>query len=238
MDRSQPKPLVGVIGEIYVRHNSAANSNVIRRLEALGLRGGPRDDDASGYTTPTTRGGAASLIEKNFAELFVTSTKDTVQHFDERRLGKPFRRLVRHTIEPPVKMILDMASPYIHDSFEGEAILTVAKAIEMWKEHGAGVVNAMPFTCMPGTISGAILKKVHEDMGLFPVMNVSYDGQEDATFETRLEAFAHKSGSTTKHTSRPEGRRRGTGCSRDSGQSRLGAIVRLEHPIRGPQNLS
>jgi len=191
VDKSRKKPVVGVIGEIYVRHNETANNSVIARLEALGLEADLATmSEWIYYTNYTRRRGA--FVEKNFAEVLVTSTKDAVQHFDERNLGKHFRKLIRHTIEPPVKMLLDAAAPYIHDSFEGEAVLTIAKAIEHHKEHASGVVNTMPFTCMPGTISGTILKRVHDDLGLFPVMNVSYDGQEDSTFETRLEAFAHQ----------------------------------------------
>jgi len=191
VDKSVGKPLVGIVGEIYVRHNSAANNSLIRRLEALGVEVDLATITEWIYYTNYTRRRAA-FVEKNFSDLFMTSTRDAVQHFDERRLGKPFRRLVRHTIEQPVRMLLDLASPYIHDSFEGEAVLTVAKAIELFKEHAAGIVNVMPFTCMPGTISGTILKKVHDDLGLCPLMNITYDGLEDATFETRLEAFVHQ----------------------------------------------
>ena len=191
VDKSVHKPVVGIIGEIYVRHNEAANNNVVRRLEALGLEVDLATIAEWIYYTNYTRRRQA-FAERNFPDLLITTTKDTVQRYDERRLGRPFKRLVRHTIEPPVRLLLDLAAGYIHDSFEGEAILTVAKAIELYREHASGAVNAMPFTCMPGTISGAILKKVHEEHELFPVLNVAYDGQEDATFETRIEAFAHQ----------------------------------------------
>ena len=190
-DRSRTKPLVGVVGEIYVRHNETANNSVIRRLEGLGLEVELATFIEWIYYTNYTRKRAA-LAEKNFADLFVTTTKDTVQHYDERRLGRTMRKALRHTIEPPVRLLLDKAAPYMHESFEGEAILTIAKSIELCVEHASGVVNTMPFTCMPGTISSAILKRIHEESGLFPIINIAYDGQEDATYQTRLEAFAHQ----------------------------------------------
>jgi predicted nucleotide-binding protein (sugar kinase/HSP70/actin superfamily) len=190
-DRPRRKPLVGVVGEIYVRHSEAANNSVIRRLEDLGLE----VELASFcewvfYTNHIRR--RSAFVERNFPDLFLTTAKDTVQRFDERRLGRPFRKLVRHTIEPPSRLLMDVAGPYIHDSFEGEATLTIAKSLEFHKENASGIVNVMPFTCMPGTITSAILRRVHKEHDLFPILNVAFDGQEDVTYQTRLEAFAHQ----------------------------------------------
>ena len=36
VDRSTPRPQIGLVGELYVRHNSLSNRNLIRRVEALG----------------------------------------------------------------------------------------------------------------------------------------------------------------------------------------------------------
>jgi predicted nucleotide-binding protein (sugar kinase/HSP70/actin superfamily) len=191
IDSTRQNPIVGVVGEIYVRHNEAANNNVVRRLEALGLEVELASFCEWIYYTNFTRRRSA-FIEKNFPDLFVTSAKDTVQRFDERRLGRPLKRFLRQPAEPPIRTLLDIAAPYIHESFEGEAILTIGKALELRREHASGIVNAMPFTCMPGTISAAILKRVHEESGLFPILNIAYDGQEDGTYQTRLEAFAHQ----------------------------------------------
>ncbi|MHC4712771.1 MAG: acyl-CoA dehydratase activase [Planctomycetota bacterium] len=191
VDRPRSKPRVAVVGEIFVRHNEAANDNLVRRLEALGLEVDLATVSEWIFYTNHIRK-RSGFAEKNFSDLFATSAKDAVQRFDESRLGKPFRKLLHHTVEPPSKLLLEMAAPYIHDSFEGEAILTVAKAVEFFGEGGAGIVNVMPFTCMPGTISATILQKFREDHDLMPVISIAYDGQEDATLETRLEAFAHQ----------------------------------------------
>ncbi|MCD6405976.1 MAG: CoA activase [Planctomycetes bacterium] len=191
VDKARRKPLVGVIGEIFVRHNEAANANVIARLEALGLEVELASVSEWIYYTNYTRRRLA-FIEKNVGDLLMTTARDTVQHFDENRLGKSFRKLVRHTIEPPSKLLVEMGTRYIHESFESEALLTVAKAVEIFRERGAGVVNVMPFTCMPGTISATILKKFHQEHDLMPTISIAYDGQEDATLETRLEAFAYQ----------------------------------------------
>jgi predicted nucleotide-binding protein (sugar kinase/HSP70/actin superfamily) len=50
----------------------------------------------------------------------------------------------------------------------------------------------MPFTCMPGVIVSALLKRVQGDYDNIPVLNMSYDGLESATTRTRVEAFIHQ----------------------------------------------
>ena len=84
------------------------------------------------------------------------------------------------------------AAPYVHDSFEGEAILSVGKTVEFAHAGADGVLNVMPFTCMPSTIVSSLMKKVQKDLGAMPALSIAYDGQEQATTETRLEAFMHQ----------------------------------------------
>jgi predicted nucleotide-binding protein (sugar kinase/HSP70/actin superfamily) len=55
-----------------------------------------------------------------------------------------------------------------------------------------GVVNVMPFTCMPGTIVSAILKRYREENGNLPILHMAYDGQEQSNIMTRLEAFMYQ----------------------------------------------
>ena len=49
----------------------------------------------------------------------------------------------------------------------------------------------MPFTCMPGTISSAIMKLLQNKYTV-PVINVAYDGQGLTNILTRLEAFMYQ----------------------------------------------
>jgi predicted nucleotide-binding protein (sugar kinase/HSP70/actin superfamily) len=50
----------------------------------------------------------------------------------------------------------------------------------------------MPFGCMPSTIVGGVMKKLARDLGHLPMLSLSYDGQQDPTLATRLEAFMHQ----------------------------------------------
>ena len=85
-----------------------------------------------------------------------------------------------------------MASPYIHDSFEGEAVLSVGKSIDFINKGVCGIVNVGPFTCMPGTIVSALLKRIREKHDQIPVMSVYFDGQGETSVHNRLEAFMYQ----------------------------------------------
>ncbi|MFH1034371.1 MAG: hypothetical protein V1806_07680, partial [Pseudomonadota bacterium] len=55
-----------------------------------------------------------------------------------------------------------------------------------------GVVNVIPFTCMPGTIVNALMKRFREDHGNLPFLPMAMDGQEQSGSRIRLEAFMHQ----------------------------------------------
>jgi predicted nucleotide-binding protein (sugar kinase/HSP70/actin superfamily) len=115
-----------------------------------------------------------------------------IQRKDERRLLSGFNGNLRSLHEPSIEQTLRSAAPYIHRSFEGEAVLSVGKAIDYIKRGVSGIVNVMPFTCMPGTIANAVLKRVREDHDNIPLLNIAYEGQGDSQTLTRIEAFMHQ----------------------------------------------
>ena len=77
-------------------------------------------------------------------------------------------------------------------------MLSVGKAIDYIERGVSGLVNVMPFTCMPGTIATAILKRVREEHDNIPLLNIAYEGQGDSQTLTRLEAFIHQARSYQK----------------------------------------
>jgi predicted nucleotide-binding protein (sugar kinase/HSP70/actin superfamily) len=69
----------------------------------------------------------------------------------------------------------------------------VGKAIEYITDHGAaGIINVMPFTCMPGTIVTAIMNRVSESCQAPPFITMSYTGQQNLNTQIRLEAFLYQ----------------------------------------------
>jgi len=92
--------------------------------------------------------------------------------------------------EADIYEIWDNAEPYIIKWF-GEAALSVGKSVAWIKKGIDGIVNVLPFTCMPGTMVAAISKRLREEYGV-PWLNLAFDGLEQGTSETRLEAFMYQ----------------------------------------------
>ncbi len=185
------KPVVGVVGEIYTRANRFANENAVREIEALGgeVWLAPISEWLL-YVNYTAKRRAWNFRKyKNFIEVYLT---ERVQRKEEHRLTEVFNGCLRNLEEPPISQTLAYARDYLHDSFEGEAILSIGKSRDFVKKGVAGLVNIMPFTCMPGTVVNALFKRFREEHGNIPFLNLSYDGQEQTNTRTRLEAFMYQ----------------------------------------------
>ncbi len=185
------KPVIGVVGEIYIRSNRFSNEDVVRQIEKLGGEAwvAPISEWIL-YVNATAK--VSATMNHAWKALLKAYVTGWVQHKDERRLLSGFNGNLRSLHEPSIEQTLRRARPYIHDSFEGEAVLSVGKAIDYINRGVSGLVNVMPFTCMPGTIASAVLKRVREDHDNVPLLNISYEGQGDSQTLTRLEAFMHQ----------------------------------------------
>ncbi len=209
VDRSVRKPRIGIVGEIYVRSHPFSNNFLISQLESLGAETSLASIGEWMYYTNLTRK-LGAWRERDWKELINNTLKDYVQHKIERKLAAPFVPVVGDIIEPPIKTILEYAEPYIDPTFEGEAVMSIGKIIEFC-EHGCdGVVNAMPFTCMPSTIVSGIMRKVVRDaLGGMPAIGISYDGQQDPALLTQLEAFVHQARAYMRRRAHQQGHTHG-----------------------------
>ncbi len=185
------RPVIGVVGEIYVRSNRFSNENVVQQIEQLGGEAwvAPVSEWIL-YLNATAK--VSATMNRSWKALFKAHLTGWVQRNDERRFLSGFNGNLRSLHEPSIQQTLRRAGPYIHHSFEGEAVLSIGKAIDYIKRGVSGVVNVMPFTCMPGTIASAVLKRVREDHDNIPLLNIAYEGQGDSQTMTRLEAFMHQ----------------------------------------------
>jgi predicted CoA-substrate-specific enzyme activase len=184
------KPVVGIVGEIYIRSNRFSNSDLVRKVEEFG--GEARLAPITEWVTYVNyTGKKKGLHQGGLSNLVHLMLTDHIQKKDEHRMEKIFERYLRQGREPRLKAVLRQAMPYIDESFEGEAILSVGKSIDFIHKGASGIINAMPFTCMPGTISSAIMRLIQNKYEV-PVINVAYDGQGESNTTTRLEAFMHQ----------------------------------------------
>lgn len=172
------KPLVGIVGEIYVRCNPAANGGLIDVIEANGGEAwlAPMHEwilYIAYLQSAFERTRAFNLVKKG--EAFLTNM---FFHKIEQSYYSAASGVLSDRCEPHIKEIVAEGAEYLPVDFVGEAILTVGRAVLFAREGASMVVNAAPFGCMPGTLSSSILLEVKEKFDI-PFVSLFYDGDID-----------------------------------------------------------
>ena len=127
---------------------------------------------------------------------------DRVMKHDEHRLSAPWQGFIPNLHEGIAAATIDHGNRYIHPSFRGEAILSLGRAVDFYHRGLAGVINVLPFTCMPGTVTGSITRRFQKDYDGMPFLNLAFDGQEIGNLPIRLEAFVQQCLSYRERTKR------------------------------------
>jgi predicted CoA-substrate-specific enzyme activase len=191
LETNGDKPRVGIVGEIYTRANRFANENAVREIEALGGEVWmPPIAEWLLYVNFTAK--RRALVFKRYLKWLQVMIKERVQKKDEHLLEEIFQGSIKNLKEPAVVETMALAQGYLDPSFEGEAILSLGKSRDFVRKGAAGLVNIMPFTCMPGTVVNSLFKRFREEHGNIPFLNLAYDGQEQTHTRTRLEAFMYQ----------------------------------------------
>ena len=191
IDENKKLPVIGIVGEIFIRNHSFSNNNLIKTLEELGaeVKLPPSSEWLLYQSFLTKRNTWKKKEYLNYVKNFI---RDAIQRFDCHKSEKILKGFLLDYHEPETSKILKYSSPYLSPMFEGEAILSVGKAIDFYLKGVSGIVAVMPFTCMPGTIASSILNRVKNDYGDVPLLNIVYDGMEETNIRTRLEAFTYQ----------------------------------------------
>jgi predicted CoA-substrate-specific enzyme activase len=185
------KPVVGIVGEIYTRANQFSNENAVREIEALGGEVWmPPIGEWLLYVTHSSK--KSALVTRRYRQLLQVCLKDRIQKKVEHKLEEVFHGSIKNLKEPSIPETLDLARGYLHPSFEGEAILSIGKSRDFVRKGACGLVNIMPFACMPGTVVNSLFKRFREEHHNIPFLNLAYDGQEQTHTRTRLEAFMYQ----------------------------------------------
>jgi predicted nucleotide-binding protein (sugar kinase/HSP70/actin superfamily) len=200
------KPLIGIVGEIYLRTHVHSNQNVIKVLE----RYGAEVVNASiaewvDYTTYDKVRQAKVELKLNLKQFRFDKVrfclKTLLSHggdliYQNMRLDKAYKR---------VKPLLDLAGDHriahlektlVKDdlySFElgTEACLSIAGIMEYMHQGYNGVVNVYPFTCMPSTITTSIMRPMMNREKI-PFLDAPYDGTYQPGREAAIRTFMYQ----------------------------------------------
>jgi predicted CoA-substrate-specific enzyme activase len=191
VDRSERRPRIGLVGEVFVRSNEFTNNFIVRKIEQLGGEAClPPFEEWVNYIAWSRQQDGWS--NRNLKRIFEEFLVGIFQKKEKQRVLAPFAGSVRDFfVEAPSSEVIALGRRYLHESVRGEPILSMGRVVEYARHGFDGVVNLLPFNCMPGTMVNAFLTKFQNDFDM-PVLKVAYDGLEQATEMIRLEAFMHQ----------------------------------------------
>jgi len=170
------RPLVGVVGEIYLRTNHFLNEDLFRVIERLGgeVWKAPLTEwfHYTAYLLKhVTRGGRSHWMDKINGYI-----NNWFYHSHEQKYFRIAEPIIHDRTEPHIDEVVEAGRSTFPVEFEGEAVLTLGRARLFFERDGvSAVVNASPTFCMPGTLTTAIFSRVEEEVGK-PIVCLFYDG--------------------------------------------------------------
>jgi predicted nucleotide-binding protein (sugar kinase/HSP70/actin superfamily) len=200
------KPLIGIVGEIFLRMHIGSNQDLIRVLEKHGAEvvnsslaewvnyvtyGQLRENKIS-FRLNLQQGNFGGL--KNCLHKIISSGTDLF--YQEVRQKQFYNRATRlidlendHKISH-LEKLLKKEDIFTFD-VTTETCVSIAGILQFVKEGYNGVVNVYPFTCMPGITTSAIVKPVMNRMRV-PYLDTPYDGSFQPGGETAIRTFMHQ----------------------------------------------
>ena len=210
-DFSRPRPLIGVVGEIFCRLNTFSNDDVMRKVEEAG--GECWISDVAEWVWSTNADHIRLL--KRFGrqitmEMFGAKLKWHFQRKDEHALVGAFHGDFRGYEEPDdIRLVQELARPYLPpEGALGEMMLSVGKTVYLHRKGADGILDINPFSCMNGIVSEAVYPRVSRDCDGLPIRVLYFDGTNvDRRYELEIFMDLVKAYSARKRVVRrlPEG---------------------------------
>lgn len=195
--RRGSKPLIGVVGEFFVRLHDGANQDVVRKLEAEG---------AEVWLAPATEFFAYAnfvgkmlswdrLLEIGYS---VAELKEFVGRWFNSSVAKEDEHALFDACLPYLEGYEDIGPGevirngrrYVDYNFGGEAICSVGKSEDLiLNRKVAGMVSVIPFNCMPGNAVTALSLAIRQRHSNIPFLNMDYDGYVEASRDIKIDNF-------------------------------------------------
>lgn len=211
IDPSIPaKPLIGIVGEIYLRTHVHANQDLIRVLEQYGAEVvNASIGEWINYISYDRLREERISLRFSFKQKRWDAVKDHLksaasyavdllyQQFRQKQIYRRIGRFIDIESDHSIGHLEDILKEKDMYSFDAgtEACLSIPGIIEYARQGFNGVVNVYPFTCMPSTTTSAIIKPVMDEMRV-PYLDTPYDesfqpGRESALRTFMYQAYQH-----------------------------------------------
>jgi predicted nucleotide-binding protein (sugar kinase/HSP70/actin superfamily) len=201
-----PKPLIGMVGEIYLRSHVQANQQIIKVLEKYGAE--VVNASIGEWMNYITYEGLRKVREEWRLSLKQFQLSSLYRHLREwlRFRGELFYQEFRQNQAfQRARRRLDLAADHkvVHleqklqeqDLFSfdigTEACLSISGIMEYIRQGFNGVVNVYPFTCMPSTVTSAVVKPMMSQYRI-PYLDTPYDAGYQPGREAAVRTFMYQ----------------------------------------------
>jgi predicted nucleotide-binding protein (sugar kinase/HSP70/actin superfamily) len=201
-----PKPLIGMVGEIYLRSHTNSNQDLIKLLESYG--GEVVNASIAEWVNYVSYDNMQKAKRKAILALRQRELKSLRRHLREwlsNRIELTYQYFRMDQVYRRAKKHLDIYDDHKIDKLEKqldngrlfsfqvgtEAGLSIGGALEYCLHGFDGIVNVFPFTCMPSTMCSAVLKPLL-DRKQIPYIDASYDGTYQPNLEAVVRTFMYQ----------------------------------------------
>jgi predicted CoA-substrate-specific enzyme activase len=188
VDKSVRRPVVAIIGEIFMRDNAGCNGNIANRLEDLGAEVviGPFSEWIYYSTHRFTRD---SRWKNDTKGIIKSKIQGIGQDIIANSLLKGIKKLTDHEKDVSLHDMLKLCNTYVNEFYDGDPPIAMGTSVALTKRGVSGFAAILPFTCMPGTLVASLSDSFRKDHNNIPYINIAYDGQDTVSLDTRLQAF-------------------------------------------------
>jgi predicted nucleotide-binding protein (sugar kinase/HSP70/actin superfamily) len=200
------KPLIGIVGEIYLRMHVQSNQDLLRFLEKYGAE--VVNASMAEWVNYVSYDGLRNawlefrlhLKQRQFRPM-MTHLKEMLGFgidlfYKERRQKQVYKRVQRlidlasdHKISHLEETLKD-ADVFSFD-ISTEACLSIASIVACARAGYNGMVNVYPFTCMPSITTAAIVKPLMSNLGV-PYLDAPYDSSIQPGREAAIRTFMYQ----------------------------------------------
>jgi len=188
VDKSHRKPVVSIVGEIFMRENAFCNGNIANRLENLGVEVviAPFSEWITYSTYRFTRD---SRWKNDRKGILKSKIQGIGQEVIAGSLLRGLKKFTDQSKDVSLHDMLNLCNTYIGKQYDGDPPIAMGTAATLVNQGISGIAAILPFTCMPGTLIAAVSDSFRKDHDNIPFINIPYDGQDGVALETRLQAF-------------------------------------------------
>jgi predicted CoA-substrate-specific enzyme activase len=188
VNKSRRKPVVSIIGEIFMRDNAGCNGNIANRLEDLGVEVviGPFSEWITYSTHRFTRD---SRWKGDTKGIIKSKIQAIGQEVIAASLLRGIKKFTDHEKDVSLHDMLNSCNSYVNQFYDGDPPIAMGSSVALTKRGVSGIAAILPFTCMPGTLVASVSDSFRKDHNNIPFINIAYDGQDSVSLDTRLQAF-------------------------------------------------